>query len=308
MTFAIHIHDPKSAHTRRRSASATSAQWEGLRTLRRPTAVWPAVSPSPSSSSTCSTSSFRHSASTVDSSRHTSLSRRQSLGKPPGIHSPSTTSSQSQQKPKPSPSTLMLPHVSPSYSSTTNNSQHKTAPMKELEKLLTDLKKENFDLKLRLFHLESTMATEIDKYWLQSENERLQADLQLKVAETERLEDSLLGLGSRLAEEMEKNKAKLSRDATTQTDDTGPCAPLSATTHQPSQWSTQETNTGSCLYPTDTVFPSNAAAFGLLSRPRRASLSHSSSMEMDSVADQFQQQVHIVTPNYRVQRWLKTME
>ncbi|KAI9257372.1 hypothetical protein BDA99DRAFT_561856 [Phascolomyces articulosus] len=96
------------------------------------------------------------------------LFRLTSLGRPPGLPKPATFSTfpssnprsygqQQQQSSSSQPLQPPPPQLHP------NNNHNKTAPFKELEKMIADLKKENFDLKLRLFHMN----------WLEQENERL---------------------------------------------------------------------------------------------------------------------------------------
>ncbi|EPB88591.1 hypothetical protein HMPREF1544_04584 [Mucor circinelloides 1006PhL] len=93
------------------------------------------------------------------------------LGKPPGLSqqlsrsasnsSNSTSYSNEINKPPPPPPT-----------------KTKIAPMKEVEKLITDLKKENFDLKLRLYHLEDIMTKDLDLYQLNQQNRKLRMNLE----------------------------------------------------------------------------------------------------------------------------------
>ncbi|RCI03502.1 hypothetical protein CU098_012691 [Rhizopus stolonifer] len=54
----------------------------------------------------------------------------------------------------------------------------KIAPMKELEKMMTDLKKENFDLKLRLYHSETILSRDYNVYQLSQENSKLRTSLE----------------------------------------------------------------------------------------------------------------------------------
>ncbi|KAK4513794.1 uncharacterized protein ATC70_005800 [Mucor velutinosus] len=92
------------------------------------------------------------------------------LGKPPGLNqqwsrsasnsSNSTSYSNEINKPPPPPT------------------KTKIAPMKEVEKLITDLKKENFDLKLRLYHLEDIMTKDLDLYQLKQQNRKLRMNLE----------------------------------------------------------------------------------------------------------------------------------
>ncbi|KAG2218547.1 hypothetical protein INT45_013985 [Circinella minor] len=103
------------------------------------------------------------------SSSSSSSSRRfyrlTSLGRPPGLPklatfptSPSNPGSYDQQQQS----------LSTYSNSSYHNNHNKTAPFKEVEKMIADLKKENFDLKLRLFHMN----------WLEQENERLSLALE----------------------------------------------------------------------------------------------------------------------------------
>ncbi|KAI9484430.1 hypothetical protein BDB00DRAFT_855674 [Zychaea mexicana] len=93
--------------------------------------------------------------------------RPTSLGRPPGLTKPATYS-----VPPPINTTRSSSSSSNSsydYQQTPSVGGHnnKTAPFKELQKMIADLKKENFDLKLRLFHTN----------WLEQENERLASAL-----------------------------------------------------------------------------------------------------------------------------------
>ncbi|GAA5805102.1 glycosylphosphatidylinositol anchor biosynthesis [Helicostylum pulchrum] len=54
-------------------------------------------------------------------------------------------------------------HLSSTEKPTLKTKSIKIAPMKEVEKMITDLKKENFDLKLRLYYLEDMMTKEVHK-------------------------------------------------------------------------------------------------------------------------------------------------
>ncbi|CEP19766.1 hypothetical protein [Parasitella parasitica] len=67
----------------------------------------------------------------------------------------------------------------------------KIAPMKEVEKLITDLKKENFDLKLRLYHLEDIMTKDLDLYQLKQQNRKLQTHLEVSSRHMEILQQEL---------------------------------------------------------------------------------------------------------------------
>ncbi|KAG2190243.1 hypothetical protein INT46_006210 [Mucor plumbeus] len=88
------------------------------------------------------------------------------LGKPPGL---------SQQSSRPVNSSV-------SYNNEINKplppTKTKIAPMKEVEKLIADLKKENFDLKLRLYHLEDIMTKDLDFYQLKQQNHKLRMNLE----------------------------------------------------------------------------------------------------------------------------------
>ncbi|OAD07479.1 hypothetical protein MUCCIDRAFT_104412 [Mucor lusitanicus CBS 277.49] len=92
------------------------------------------------------------------------------LGKPPGLNQQMSRSAS---------------HSSNSYSNEINkppppppHTKTKIAPMKEVEKLITDLKKENFDLKLRLYHLEDIMTKDLDLYQLKQQNRKLRMNLE----------------------------------------------------------------------------------------------------------------------------------
>ncbi|KAI8329105.1 hypothetical protein BD560DRAFT_66177, partial [Blakeslea trispora] len=94
------------------------------------------------------------------------------LGKPPGA----------QPLPKPAP---MVSHRSTSTSAaitathlTSHYTPPKIAPMKEVEKMITDLKKENFDLKLRLYHLENLVSKDINGIGLRDQNHKLRTQLE----------------------------------------------------------------------------------------------------------------------------------
>ncbi|KAI8642992.1 hypothetical protein BD408DRAFT_415673 [Parasitella parasitica] len=63
--------------------------------------------------------------------------------------------------------------------------------MKEVEKLIADLKKENFDLKLRLFHLEDIMTKDLDLYQLKQQNRKLQTHLEVSSKHMESLQQEL---------------------------------------------------------------------------------------------------------------------
>ncbi|KAI8147556.1 hypothetical protein BJV82DRAFT_664789 [Fennellomyces sp. T-0311] len=82
--------------------------------------------------------------------------RPTSLGRPPGgLSNPPTLSG-----------------YSPTRQPVSNNN-NKTAPFKELEKMIADLKKENFDLKLRLFHM-NRLEQENEQLTLALEEQRQQ--------------------------------------------------------------------------------------------------------------------------------------
>ncbi|ORZ01428.1 hypothetical protein BCR43DRAFT_561670 [Syncephalastrum racemosum] len=131
---------------------------------------------------------------------------RSSLGKPPGT--PSQRRNQTILPPTPPPSTPSTSIHPPSSSSTASvsvsvsvssssddtaaaSSHHisqktiKTAPMKELENALASLKKENFDLKMRLYHLEEAAGKHAK---LEEQNQRLMVELRERELQLEALE------------------------------------------------------------------------------------------------------------------------
>ncbi|KAI9010961.1 hypothetical protein CLU79DRAFT_772104 [Phycomyces nitens] len=100
----------------------------------------PLASPESSSSSSSAKISLSHPSPRRFHSSH--------LGRPPGTRQTNTSV-------KRPPS---ISHTSP---------VHKTTPMKELEKMMADVKKENFDLKLRIYHLEEIMVKDVDQQLLE---------------------------------------------------------------------------------------------------------------------------------------------
>ncbi|KAI8074003.1 hypothetical protein BC940DRAFT_315586 [Gongronella butleri] len=201
----------------------------------------------------------------------------------------STSSSSSRSGAKPSSGVTGL---SPS-----SVAKDKTVPMKELEKLLTDLKRENFDLKLRLFHLESAMTKEMDKFWLQSENERLQKEVEMKHGQVEALEDELTHL-------KETVRFGISCDSKgTQTDE---LPIMNAASSGPETRMDTPITTAIGATAEKTRFPSDAASFGLISRQLgrhvASAVAHEASKYDEIDCDQFQQRVHIASPQYRG-RW-----
>ncbi|CAO3648732.1 unnamed protein product [Cunninghamella echinulata] len=105
------------------------------------------------------------------------------------------------------------------------SSSNRTAPLKELQKMITDLKKENFDLKLQLFHLEDSLKKEdIEKCRLLTENKRLNSDLEECLNQKRRLElaldhdiEFLLKNEKHYEKEGHINYDKMYYDASTQT-------------------------------------------------------------------------------------------
>ncbi|KAI8980444.1 hypothetical protein BDB01DRAFT_228899 [Pilobolus umbonatus] len=69
----------------------------------------------------------------------------------------------------------------------TEHNHMKSSPLKEVEKTITDLKKENFDLKLRLYHFENNMVKDVEICRLNEENSRLKMELESRNRHMERL-------------------------------------------------------------------------------------------------------------------------
>ncbi|KAI9280509.1 hypothetical protein BY458DRAFT_584402 [Sporodiniella umbellata] len=72
----------------------------------------------------------------------------------------------------------------------------KIAPMKELEKMMADLKKENFDLKLRLYHSETILAKDYTTYQLSRENSKLRTSLEGVIKRMKELKRELTSASS----------------------------------------------------------------------------------------------------------------
>ncbi|KAI8373604.1 hypothetical protein EDC96DRAFT_498922 [Choanephora cucurbitarum] len=98
------------------------------------------------------------------------------LGKPPGVQ----------------PTSPMIPYPA-------INTPHppiKIAPMKEVEKMMADLKKENFDLKLRLYHLENLLNK--DSTDLRDQNHKLRTQLEQKTRRIQTMEREIQALLERV--------------------------------------------------------------------------------------------------------------
>ncbi|GAN05224.1 hypothetical protein MAM1_0085c04693 [Mucor ambiguus] len=93
------------------------------------------------------------------------------LGKPPGLNQQLSRSASNSSNSTSCSNEINKPPSLPPPKT-------KIAPMKEVEKLITDLKKENFDLKLRLYHLEDMMSKDLDLYQLKQQNRKLRMNLE----------------------------------------------------------------------------------------------------------------------------------
>ncbi|KAI8078271.1 uncharacterized protein B0P05DRAFT_543153 [Gilbertella persicaria] len=113
--------------------------------------------------------SIPSSVSTTSLHQHKKRFHTAHLGKPPGLPTPKSTHVQKPVQPPPT----------------------KIAPMKEVEKMIADLKKENFDLKLRLYHLENLIAQNTDIYELKHQNHKIRANLEHKNKRIDELEQEL---------------------------------------------------------------------------------------------------------------------
>ncbi|KAI8379341.1 uncharacterized protein BYT42DRAFT_613660 [Radiomyces spectabilis] len=163
--------------------------------------VEPPLSPllSPSSSPITSASSIRKTRSCITDlslslSNHSRRFYASNLGRPPGLcNSPRNNKTNRYSMPQPQP-----------QQTASTPTHQKTAPMKELQKacvMITDLKKENFDLKLQLYHLEGLVEENLDKYQLEEENRKLWNELRERNEQVESLE---LALASLLAKKEEQ--------------------------------------------------------------------------------------------------------
>ncbi|KAI8884895.1 hypothetical protein K501DRAFT_271264 [Backusella circina FSU 941] len=79
--------------------------------------------------------------------------------------------------------------IDTSMHQTDSHSVTKIAPLREIEQVIQDLKKENFDLKLRLYHLEDSISARIS---LHQQSLELRSDLQVQSQRLTLLEQELL--------------------------------------------------------------------------------------------------------------------
>ncbi|KAI7863485.1 hypothetical protein BDF14DRAFT_1843623 [Spinellus fusiger] len=90
---------------------------------------------------------------------------------------------------KPPSSTHSLSHGR-TYKIPLHNTTEKIAPIKEWQKMMADLKKENFDLKLRLYHMKEMLSEDADLHLLE-ENHCLRLDIRHALDRIEALEQTL---------------------------------------------------------------------------------------------------------------------
>ncbi|ORZ18123.1 hypothetical protein BCR42DRAFT_450640 [Absidia repens] len=179
------------------------------------------------------------------------------LGRPPGCQAKRKTT------PTPTPSSSFPMISSPS----------KTIPMKELQKIIADLKKENFDLKLRLYHLEQQAEKDMDKYWLMDENQRLQLELDDRTMQMEKLEQTISLMQQQKQQEKTSPSSSSSSssspcDASTQVTFPPP-PPSNRSNHQASTIDTSSESRSHVAQispfsaPVLPTFPADPASFGL---------------------------------------------
>ncbi|SAL97488.1 hypothetical protein [Absidia glauca] len=211
----------------------------------------------------------RSSSSSSSSSRHFYAS---SLGRPPGQYSGQTTTT---------PIATPTPIASSSFPLA--SSSNKTIPVKEIQKagnqlLVTDLKKENFDLKLQLYHTKQQLEKDRDKCRLEDDNYRLRMELDDRKRQMEELEQAVLQWQDHYQQQQQH-----SCDASTQTNIavtapmdqglriTAPATPVALTS--------SSTSSVTSLSPTNlstnsnSYFPSDPASFGLTSSSSNVSSS-----------------------------------
>ncbi|KAH8554185.1 hypothetical protein BGW37DRAFT_517928 [Umbelopsis sp. PMI_123] len=140
----------------------------------------------------------------VNSSR-----RKRVVSLTPSIGTPS------QVTPSSSTSTPLVSQLASHISSSLEPTDHKSSvPLKEFEKVITDLKKENFNLKLRLFHYEEDNAIEsIDN----DEKEQLLNELEEQKSLVESLRTQLAVAQDRIAT-LEQQSKYPTRSIAVQTD------------------------------------------------------------------------------------------
>lgn len=118
--------------------------------------------------------------------------------------------------------------------------------------MITDLKKENFDLKLRLYHLEDLITKDVDVYQLNEENCRLKMSLEDRTKYAEGLEREI----TLLLANQSNNKAAIEKSIGTQTEFKTTTAAAAAALSPITPVTTNDS------YPT--AFESSPEAFGLL--------------------------------------------
>ncbi|KAI8337664.1 hypothetical protein BC941DRAFT_470552 [Chlamydoabsidia padenii] len=236
-----------------------------------------ALTTSPSLS--LSSFSTRRSTDKPRSSRHYYSS---SLGRPPGQHNVQTTT----------PVATPAPIASSSFPLA---SSAKTIPVKEIQKLVTDLKKENFDLKLRLYHTEQQLEKDKDKCRLEEENDRLRMELELQKERMEYLEQVILENHHHQTQSCDastqttssKNDMTTTKSMTHKLRITTPAEPITLTSSSSLSSSSLSPTTSN----SNSYFPSDPASFGLTSSSsslaRQNHPSHNK-VEIANIVDQFQ--------------------
>ncbi|KAI8082825.1 uncharacterized protein BX664DRAFT_361120 [Halteromyces radiatus] len=222
------------------------------------------LSSSTSSISSCSTKHYKTTTTLSDAALPSPSSSRHfyssNLGRPPGQqqqqqHGKQVRKSISATTGPNQTSSSIMPTASSSYPMTSMT--NKTVPMKELQKIIADLKKENFDLKLRLYHLEQLLEKDLEKSWLTEENKRLQMELDERTTQVNTLEQAL--------ETFVNNEQKTTLcDASTQTITIGLASLIPSSTSSKSAPlsapATFNNNNNQCHF-----FPSDPESFGLTS-------------------------------------------
>ncbi|CAO3637516.1 unnamed protein product [Cunninghamella blakesleeana] len=164
-----------------------------------------------------------------------------------------------------------------STSSPLLSSSNRVAPLKELQKMITDLKKENFDLKLQIYHMENTLKKEDDeKIKLMNENKILNSNLEQCLHQKRELElalDQDIYFLQRKEDDHVYNSyhPKTYYDVSTQTiNDQVPSSSSSLLYHQHHH-----------------LFPTDPASFGLLSSRTNTNPSSIETKSFDTIVDQF---------------------
>ncbi|CAO3599162.1 unnamed protein product [Absidia cylindrospora] len=213
------------------------------------------------------------------------------LGRPPG--------SQAKRKTTPTPT--------PSSSFPMTSSPSKTIPMKELQKIIADLKKENFDLKLRLYHLEQQAEKDMDKYWLMDENQRLQLELDDRTMQMEKLEQTMT-----LMQQQQQQQKTPSSSSSSSSSSSVSCDASTQVTFPPtsnrSNHQTIDTSSSSASRshvaqtspfsaPVLPTFPADPASFGLptSSALSASAVAHNKNIDVATMVDRFQH-VQLASP------------